>query len=320
MRSAPNKVKDEEKPLAIVCADLHLSMKPPAARQDEPSWFEAMAKSLRELRDLSLEKEVPVLCAGDIFDRWNSPPELINFALKELPSMYVIAGQHDLPYHAGADIEKSALGTLIAAGHVVLVPPEGTWIPVHKDGFQCYGFGWNEPVREPSTDTITVCLHHAYRYSTSNFAYANALEENQMNPTEYEGFDFVITGDNHISWEGFLEKVRRTIHFFNPGSFMRRNSDQLHHRPRVGLLYRDRIEPHYLNIEGEKFNAKAAVSVSDTNVLAGMTDFLAQITNLKTTTIDFADSLTRYMKANDASDEAQQFILEALEHARNEKR
>ena len=27
---------------------------------------------------------VPVICAGDIFDRWNAPAELINFALAYL--------------------------------------------------------------------------------------------------------------------------------------------------------------------------------------------------------------------------------------------
>ena len=54
-----------------------------------------MQRSLEQIRDLQKEFDCPVICAGDIFDKWNSPPELINFAYDNLPEIYAIPGQHD---------------------------------------------------------------------------------------------------------------------------------------------------------------------------------------------------------------------------------
>lgn len=316
------KTTTEEKPLAIVCSDMHLSMKPPAARYEEPDWFEAMARPLHELEALRTQYSCPVLVSGDIFDRWNSPPELINFAFRELPrEMYVIAGQHDLPYHAGADIHKSALGTLIEAGRVTLVPPEGILIGPKKDHtFLCYGFGWNVPVRLKDTaqEIPKVALHHAYRWDDQATAYKDASDENKINPEEYTGFDYVIIGDNHVMWEhNFLVEPQRTQRILNPGSLMRRHSNQAAHTPIAGILWRDKNTwLHKLDCSKDRFNATAEEPVSDSVVLDRMADFLKKTIELKTCTIDFVETMVRYMKDNKVSDEAQQIILEALDHAK----
>src|SRR5262245_60331644 len=98
-------------PVAIVASDLHLSHKAPSARA-EKDWYEVMTEHLTELNQLKYKLKVTVLYAGDIFDTWDSPAELINFALLYLPRGYAIAGQHDLPHHQMSSIEKSALFTL----------------------------------------------------------------------------------------------------------------------------------------------------------------------------------------------------------------
>ena len=114
--------------IALLVGDIHLSAKAPLCRAKEPDWFEAMARPLMELVDLQKQigKESdgipPILCAGDVFDRWNSPPELINFALEYLPpQMYSIPGQHDLPNHNYNEIDRSAYWTLVAANKITNV-------------------------------------------------------------------------------------------------------------------------------------------------------------------------------------------------------
>jgi hypothetical protein len=59
--------KKTDKVIAILCADLHLSHKPPIARSNEPCWYTAMKRQLNELSNLSQKWEAPVLCAGDVF-------------------------------------------------------------------------------------------------------------------------------------------------------------------------------------------------------------------------------------------------------------
>src|SRR5688572_18895632 len=99
----------QEAPIAILCADLHLTLRPPLCRADK-NWMLTQRDYLLQIRKLQepahlknhLEAtaKIPVICAGDIFDRWNPPPELVNFALRFLPNgMICVPGQHDLPNH-----------------------------------------------------------------------------------------------------------------------------------------------------------------------------------------------------------------------------
>lgn len=97
--------------IAVLCSDIHLCHTCPPARSNEPNWYDAMARTLDELAGIASHYYVPILCAGDVFDRWNSPPELINFAIKHLPPMHCIPGQHDLPNHSLEDIRRSAYST-----------------------------------------------------------------------------------------------------------------------------------------------------------------------------------------------------------------
>ena len=126
--------------IAILCSDLHLSHRPPLARAREPDWYEAMMHPLDELDDLTGDN-LPVICGGDVFDKWNSPPELINFALAELPgTMESVAGQHDLPHHSWPERRKSAYWTLVESGKIKTL--DGRWEGEGK--FVRRGFYWGE--------------------------------------------------------------------------------------------------------------------------------------------------------------------------------
>ena len=117
-RDVPH-MRESNKVIAILCADIHLQHKAPVWRSAEDDWYEAMRRPLKEITDLGYTHNCPIIIAGDIFTKWNSCPELINFALTYLPSgAYCIPGQHDLPNHQIKDIEKSAYQTLIKAGKI----------------------------------------------------------------------------------------------------------------------------------------------------------------------------------------------------------
>jgi len=80
-------MQSESKVIAIICSDLHLSLKPPVFRSDEPDWFAAMQRPLDEIRRLQKHYGCDVLCCGDVFNDWNSSAELINWAVERLPKM-----------------------------------------------------------------------------------------------------------------------------------------------------------------------------------------------------------------------------------------
>ena len=116
-------MRQKTRVVAIACADIHLQHTAPICRSGEPDWYAAMARPLEELRGLQENYDCPILCAGDVFNHWNNcPPELINWAIKHLPKMYAIPGQHDLPQHRLDDVRKSAYWTMVEAGVIENLP------------------------------------------------------------------------------------------------------------------------------------------------------------------------------------------------------
>jgi DNA repair exonuclease SbcCD nuclease subunit len=111
-------VPDVRTAVACCVADLHLSERVPAARGESPAeWLETQANYLRQIDDIARSLGVPVLIAGDVFDRWNAPAELINFAIDHMPTgVLSVPGNHDLPNHDLDQIERSAYWTLVRAG------------------------------------------------------------------------------------------------------------------------------------------------------------------------------------------------------------
>src|SRR5262245_45393768 len=105
-------MRDQTKAIAIFASDLHLSEKAPVARSAEPDWFAAQQRHLVELAELQDRVDAPIFYAGDIFDKSNPSPRLINWAIDHLPRGYAIPGQHDLPFHRLEDIKDSGYWTL----------------------------------------------------------------------------------------------------------------------------------------------------------------------------------------------------------------
>ena len=294
--------------VAIVCSDLHLSHKPPSWRSEESDWYVAMKRPLQELGALHAKYQVPILCAGDLFDRWNSPPELINFAMDHLPPMYCIPGQHDLPYHDMTQIDKSAYWTLVKAEHIINLE-EGAQQYVW--GMQVRGFPWGVQCVPPAkTDTIglRIALVHEYVW-IPGYSYPTALGSSKLSSsrTEFKKWDVVVIGDNHISWD---KRIGRTT-FFNCGGFYRRKSDEDNHKPRVGLVRADgTVESHYLDISCDKHLSPALPLTRKSLNMDGLVDGLA---SLGTDALDFTTYLKHYMKKNSTKKEVRTIIDRSLE-------
>lgn len=221
--------------LAIFCSDLHLSHKSPIARSAEDDWYEAMLRPLVELRTLQQRYKCPVICAGDIFDTWRSPPELINFALDNLPSnMICIPGQHDLPYHSFKEVKRSAYSVLVNAGKIVCIA--GKSMRLSGTQLQLTGVPWGEHIPEPEEfDGYNVAVVHRYIWIKGK-NYINASRNSHASRVERrQQYDVMVFGDNH---KGFTLTPAGTGEAFviNCGGFMRRKIDEIKYQPRIVLL------------------------------------------------------------------------------------
>lgn len=300
-------------PVALVCSDIHLSLTPPPARAGESDWFTAMDRPLRQMRKWAKQYDVPVICAGDIFDRWNPTSELINFALEALPRrMIAIPGQHDLPYHNLGDWQRSGFGVLVRAGHLVYLTPD----EAHQlNGIWVWGFPWGVPIvpRHPRRDdNIQVAVVHAYIWQKGK-GYPGAREDQRITAyaDQLKGYDVAVFGDNHKGFTGWAGHT--LVH--NNGGLMRRKSDEVDYHPRCGLLYRNgEMESLHFNLKEEVFAADTKTVIKEHDDEA-MRKFLDDIGGLEKSSLDFKDALRQWLQAHQGKTSAgvQSLILKALD-------
>jgi Calcineurin-like phosphoesterase len=324
-------MKENDNVLALVVGDMHFMHTAPLCRRGEPNWYMAMERPLNELCKLANIHKCPVLCTGDMFDRWNAPAELINFLIPRLPRpFYTIAGQHDLPYHRLEDIKRSALWTLHEARAVVVLPVNG--LPITVGGvsdIQLHGFHWGSTVIPPAlprAGTPKIAIHHAYRYmhKDNGEAYAKAPATARVTKAQdpnYCTYDFVLTGDNHISWKGALGLNRgKPTLLYNPGSFMRISAAQTQHQPRIGLLSANSVDSHYLGTKDEVFDGSVTdepdVNEAPTQTLNA---FLKSLETLRSDAVDFGRALTRFAEDNGLPNKVKEKLITALEAARGKQ-
>lgn len=235
-------------PIAVVTSDIHLSHLSPVCRAERGNaWYEVMDNYLEQLCRISEEyspdvSPLPVIIAGDIFDKWNSPAELINFAMKRLPAKcYAIPGQHDLPGHNLEDIKKSAYWTLVESGSLINMEHR---IPTIIDqNLIAWPFPWECMITplNPEQKTpgyVHLAVVHKFIWS-KGYGYAGVGKDcmsSVLKKAIFRGYDAVVAGDNH---KGFTDATSKGPTLFNCGGFIRRAVNQMHYKPSVGLLCRN---------------------------------------------------------------------------------
>lgn len=282
-----------KKVLAVACSDIHLSHKKPPFRAEE-DWYGVMAEYIEQVREVCVKHNAPLLIAGDIFDRWNSPPELINFAidmLRQMPiAIHTIPGQHDLPNHSLDRIGESAYETLIRAE--VIEDIGNQWIVVDKN-LAAVGVPWGcEIPKLTNVKAMVVAAVHRYVWMDKQTSYKDAPRENRVNHIwkELKGYNFAIFGDNH---KGFTTSNGKTS-LFNCGTLIRRKSDEAGYRPIIGLLCDDGvIRIRFLDTSKDQFlNPEEIVGQLEDGAIIAK-EFIEELSRLGVTGLDFAEYVKR---------------------------
>lgn len=315
-------MRREAQAIAILCGDIHLSHVAPACRAERTTkeWYNVQATYLEQLT--SRVGDLPVVCSGDVFDKWDSPAELINFAIGHLPKgMYAVPGQHDLPNHSYKDIDRSAYWTLVQSGTVENLPPDCP-LPI-SPGLCLHGFPWGWDIEscdkrrhdyEPEGQLlkgIQLAVIHKYVWRKT-CSYPNAPESAHFANFDdsLRGYDAALFGDNHIQFLISNNAVGTTI--FNNGTFLRRKSDERKYRPTIGVLYSDgRVEREFLDTKDDKFIDVDDLKFDGTGldaeelfeVLHGLTDKV----------LDYKAAVIQYLKTHEVGRGVQKLVVKLLE-------
>ncbi len=300
--------------LAILISDFHLSHSPPTARSAEEDWYTAMARPLREVKLLADNLDVPVLCAGDIFHRWGSPPSLINFAIENLPKMYAVPGQHDLPHHSYDDIRQSAYWTLVEAGTIENVEwRKPVWLKSAELALHAFSWGRELETRNNLAGDGGTALHtaliHRYLWTDRYGGYPGAPAETNLRSMgeQLRGYDVAVFGDNHQQFQA--KSGDCTV--YNCGCLIRRTIAERDYRPAVGLLKADGlVEPHYLDTSEDKW--VDAEPEQEEREVEGLDEFLAELGGLEADSLDFREALKRYLRTGTRED-VEKILEEVME-------
>lgn len=297
-------------PIAVLVSDLHLTLLQPKCRADD-NWMETQEAYLRQVTELASSQGhwvLPILCAGDIFDRWNPPAELICFALQHLPNeMYCVPGQHDLPNHRLDGMHRSGYGVLKAARRIKDL--SGGAFPDIPEPLSIYGFGWNEAIQPPKKDDARIKVAVIHRYCwTEGKAFPDAPQENNVTAfkQQLKGYDVAVFGDNH---KGFTAMSGDCL-VVNCGSFIRRKSDETEYQPRLGILYSDgSVKLRKLDISGDKFHE---AEEDRKEIEFDMQGFIKGLEKLGNHGLDFREMVKEYLEKEKPEETTKEIILSAL--------
>lgn len=293
-------------PIAVAISDLHLSLLQPVCRADK-DWMDVQALYLQQVRRIA--NGLPILCAGDIFDRWNAPPELINFALKHLPhGMICVPGQHDLPNHRIDQVHRSGYGVLKTVGHIEDLSTTG---PGDNDYWIAYGFGWGQeikPLLGGSDNRLQIALIHRYCW-TEDKKYPDAPDESNIAAfkKQLKGYNVAIFGDNHKS---FITEVGGCV-VLNVGGFIRRKSDEIDYQPSVGIIYDDgTVKRKKLDTTIDIFHDSPE---DRKEIPLDMKAFIDGLESLGEHGLNFREAVENHLRTEEIDQETKELILKSLE-------
>lgn len=302
--------------IAITAGDIHIS-NCPSARSAEPSWFAVMKRQFDELRELQNHHNVPIVYAGDIFHKYNASPELINFAIENLPAGYSIPGQHDLPDHRMDQIKKSAYHTLCEAEILWnLEQPKH----IYHGLLKAHPFPWGSEItpltreeRSPESSVHLAVVHSYIWKEGCNYVGADKNQEYSGYMLKLQGYDAAVFGDNHISFSVDGAGTVNTI--FNGGTFFRRRTDERDHRPQVGLLHSDgKIVPYCL----QSCAVDLFIDEDDTiDTSERVSEIVEAVRSLKTigqgqVIDDFVESVNHALNQLKVDDTVRKLVLDAV--------
>ena len=294
--------------IAVVCADIHLCENAPVARVAEISWWDAMARPLDEIAGLSARYDCPILIAGDLFDKWNPRPPLLNFALEHMPEhIWAIPGNHDLPYHNPELLGQSAYWTMVAAGKIKNLDE-----PESLRGYSIWPFPFGSTVAEPAgkINGIKIALIHAFCIAgAGTFAMPNPPDKSGVGHFKLRGYDAAIFGDNHIH---FSTRVGKT-NVFNCGCLLRRSAAEKSYKPACGLLMRDgTVKTHRLDISNDRWIDNVdKIAAAESALGMDLTGFAVELRDLVSGGLDFREALQRRCESDGLNKEIAKIILTA---------
>lgn len=298
----------------LLTADWHIRGDRPRCRIDE-DWIESQRQDIQAVVDIARREKVDeAWVLGDLFHQPRAATEAVNMVLVGLKDLrdacpvYILPGNHDLPYHDYGNLEQSSLGIVLKSFPELRTrdDPNGLTLSAAPFGL--------DPV-DP----------HADVWATHQLTFENAETKPPMAGgkiaqdllDEAPGVHVVVTGDYHRGYVYTGADGRRVI---TPGCLNIQAADMNDYKPHVYIwdTATDQVDAYYLPI-----NSVAIV----TDYLAAekerderMDKCLEVATAAASVTLSFTDNLKVAAEGQETSPGVKGIINEVLDHLNKDRR
>lgn len=287
----------------FVCtADWHIRSNLPRCRKDE-NWYKTQERALKQIRVFANKNDCPVFVVGDIFHSLGETNfyciQMIQKMAKKLDNgLYILAGNHDLPYHSSENIEKSAIGTLLNSQNIFSI----------KEYFCRHNISAANFDEEDNKDAEIVFKHVlCFPDMKSLPPNVDALTAKDL-LSEFPNAKWVFTGDMHKNF--LYEKNGRYV--VNPGCLLRQAVDFKNYKPGFYYINTDTNTVEFnLIIDSEEF-------IDDSYILREkekeerIEAFANKVGEVENVSLDYAENVKNAMLSSDLSKELKEIIEELI--------
>lgn len=287
----------------IITADWHIRATRPRCRQDN-DWIGTQKNALEQIVGISKSRNAPVFVVGDLFHSNSDTSfeciQMVQNMSNELQELYVLAGNHDLPYHNSDNLKKSAIGVLLGSLNVALIKG---W-----DGFKGVVSSASN-FDEPDNPNAEIVFKHILTFPDKGSIPPN------VNATTADGLlelfpkaRWIFTGDYHKHFH--YENGGR--HVVNPGCLLRQASDFKDYQCGVYFVDTKKEVCEFIPLEDDEELVSDDYIIKESERSERITAFVDRLKETKGVSLDFVENVKKALIQNNADEELKDMVNEMI--------
>lgn len=284
----------------ICTADWHIRATKPRCRIDS-DWIQTQRQALAQIVKISRNKKAPVMVVGDLFHSNSDTSfeciQMVQQMADELGELYILAGNHDLPYHSSENLEKSAIGVLLNSNKVHLIKE-------FYEGISASNFD------EKDDKNAEIVFKH-----TLVFPDAKSIPPNCDGTTakelleEFPKAEYIFTGDYHHNFH--YEKNGR--HVVNSGCLLRQASDFKDYQCGVYFVDTDNNICEFIPIIDQEQLIDDSYILQENEREERIDNFVQKLKETENVSLDFLANVESALQSNELESELKEVVQELLE-------
>lgn len=281
----------------IITADWHIRNTRPRCRIDE-DWIKTQQKALNQIAEICENKNAPLMVVGDIFNSNSDTSfECINMVQKladRIGGIYILAGNHDLPYHSSENINKSAIGVLLQSENIYKIED-------YSDEFSAPNF-------DEERNSMPYMFIHTLTIPSKDKQDFIECETPESLLEKYSTAKWIFTGDYHRNF--VYEKDGRYV--INPGCLIRQVSDMKDYQCGVYLVDTEIEQIEFIPIIDNEELVNDEYIIRENEREERIESFVNKLKDVESVSLDFIDNVEKAFLVNKIDEKLKDCVKELI--------